>query len=107
MKCSKSDTCTNYDERCNDCIAMSSADDDKPYYVEKCDKKVRFKIFFGNHTLQSADDKLNQWMEQNPTARIISWQFQQARMGDHAIGIEYEEENNAAELHRRIEEVME
>lgn len=97
MRCSKKDTCANKGDRCSDCVAISSAFDETPYYVKKEVHKeihkVRFKIFFGNHTMQSADDKLNQWLEQNPKVHIVSWQFQQARMGDHAICIEYEEES--------------
>lgn len=93
MRCSKKDTCANKGDRCSDCVVISSPLDETPYYVEKDDRKVRFKIFFGNHTMQSADDKLNQWLEQNPKVHIVSWQFQQARMGDHAICIEYEEES--------------
>ena len=52
----------------------------------------KFKIFFGNHTLQSADEKLNQWLEENPNIKLVSWQYSQARMGDHSICVEYVEE---------------
>ena len=52
----------------------------------------KFKIFFGNHTLQSADEKLNQWREEHPDVYIIGWQYSQARMGDHSICIEYTED---------------
>ena len=49
----------------------------------------KFKIFFGNHTLQSADEKLNQWLEENPLAVILKWQYQEPRIGDHSICIQY------------------
>lgn len=52
---------------------------------------TKFKIFFGNHTLQTADDKLNQWLAENPSVRIIEWRYDQARMGDHSICIQYVE----------------
>lgn len=51
----------------------------------------KFKIFFGNHTLVTADDKLNQWLRENPNVRVVNWQYDQARMGDHSICIEYVE----------------
>ena len=51
----------------------------------------KFKIFFGNHTMISADTKLNQWLAENPSVSIVSWQYQQARMGDHSICIAYRE----------------
>lgn len=50
---------------------------------------LRFKIFWGNHTSVSADEKLNQWIKENPLAVIIDWQYQQARLGDHSICIKY------------------
>ena len=49
----------------------------------------KFKIFFGNHTLQSADEKLNQWLEENPLAVILKWHYQEPRIGDHSICIQY------------------
>ena len=55
--------------------------------------KVRkYKLFFGNSYMVSADVMLNNWVKENPKARIIEWQYDQARMGDHSICIEYEEE---------------
>ncbi len=51
----------------------------------------KFKIFFGNHTMQSADEKLNQWLKEHPRASVIEWQYSQARMGDHSICILYKE----------------
>lgn len=53
---------------------------------------IKFKIFFGNHTLQTADDKLNQWLEEHPSVRILNYQYSQARMGDHSICISYLED---------------
>lgn len=50
---------------------------------------LRFKIFWGNHTNVSADEKLNQWIKENPSAVIIDWQYQQVRLGDHSICIKY------------------
>ncbi len=49
----------------------------------------KFKIFWGNHTMQSADEKLNQWLEENPLAIILEWQYRQVRLGDHSICIRY------------------
>lgn len=49
----------------------------------------KFKIFFGNHTLQSADEKLNQWLEENPLAVIVKWDYSQSRNGDHSVCIQY------------------
>ena len=54
-------------------------------------KRVRFKIFFGNHMVQTADDMLNQWLAENPNAHILSYQYQEVRIGDHSICIQYEE----------------
>lgn len=53
---------------------------------------VKFKIFFGNHTIRSADDKVNQWLEENPGVELVSYQFQEPRIGDHSICIMYKEE---------------
>ena len=52
---------------------------------------VRFKIFFGNHLVQSADEKLNQWLDENPNVRVIGWRYQEPRIGDHSICVEYVE----------------
>ena len=52
----------------------------------------KFKIFFGCHTLESADEKINAWLDENPDVRILNWQFQEPRIGDHAICIEYAED---------------
>lgn len=50
---------------------------------------VKFKIFFGNHTLQSADEKLNQWLAENPLIVIVKWDYSQSRNGDHSICVQY------------------
>ena len=50
---------------------------------------LRFKIFWGNHTMQSADEKLNQWLQDNPHVNILNYQYQQVRLGDHSICISY------------------
>ena len=52
---------------------------------------IKFKIFWGNHTMQSADEKLNQWLQDNPSVKILTYQYQQARLGDHSICISYRE----------------
>lgn len=51
----------------------------------------KFVIFFGNHSTTRADDKLNFWLKTNPNVHILSYQYQQARMGDHSICVMYEE----------------
>ena len=99
MKCQKSDTCANYGKGCSDCMVMSAPYDETPYYVEKGHRKVRFKTFFGNNTITLADVELNKWLDENPTVRVLAYQYQQARMGDHSICIMYEEKNNATENH--------
>ena len=56
----------------------------------------KFKIFFGTCNgldLNRADYKLNKWLEENqscdPGIYILSWQYQQSRLGDHSICVEY------------------
>lgn len=53
----------------------------------------KFKIFMGNAGYQ-ADDKANEWLEENPNVEIISMKYQQARYGDHSICILYKENIN-------------
>ena len=53
---------------------------------------IKFKIFWGNHTSVSADVKVNNWLAENPHIRILSYQYQQARLGDHSICIAYLED---------------
>ena len=48
----------------------------------------RFKIFMGNSGY-TADDKANEWLEENPNIEIIEMRYQQARCGDHSICILY------------------
>lgn len=52
---------------------------------------IKFKIFYGNHTDVSADVKANQWLEKNPNVRVLGYQYQQVRVGDHSICIMYRE----------------
>lgn len=53
---------------------------------------IKFKIFWGNHTNVSADVKLNNWLAENPSVRILNYQYQQVRLGDHSICISYLED---------------
>lgn len=50
----------------------------------------KYKIFFGNQSTVTAAAKLNEWLEKNPDIIIHTWQYQQARLGDHSICIEYD-----------------
>lgn len=61
--------------------------------IRVCGKRdlLKFKIFFGNHTLQPADEKLNQWLAENPSVIVLEWQYQEPRIGDHSICIVYKE----------------
>ena len=52
---------------------------------------VRFKTFFRSFP-QHATEALNKWIDEHPKAKIIDYQYQQARCGDHSICIRYEEE---------------
>lgn len=52
---------------------------------------TKFKIFFGHSCDNHASDRLNQWLAEHPNVRVIDYQYQQARMGDHSICIRYEE----------------
>lgn len=49
----------------------------------------RFKIFTETQLLK-AENKINDWLEKNPDVYIIRWQYQQDRMGDYSICIEYD-----------------
>ena len=51
----------------------------------------KFMIFFGNSSSGRADSKINFWLKTNPNVRVLGWQYQQARMGDHSICVMYEE----------------
>ena len=91
MNCRLSNLCVNYPSKCLDCQTISEEINTLPHYEKRKPPVHKFKIFFGNHTLQTADDKLNQWLKENPSVRIIEWRYDQARMGDHSICIQYEE----------------
>ena len=91
MKCPKSDICAFYPRMCKVCEVFSNETNQFPYFTRfQCDN-VKFKIFWGNHTSVSADTKLNQWLDENPDIKIQSYQYQQARLGDHSICVEYVE----------------
>lgn len=90
MTCVKSSTCDNYGKKCRECWSMTDPWNTTPCYVRK-NGSVKFKIFYGNHTLQSADEKVNQWLNENPSIRLVEYQYQQARLGDHSICVMYEE----------------
>ena len=94
MACIKQGICGNYPRACKACEVTASAFENYPYFTRISKPKVKFKIFYGNHTMQSADDKVNQWLEENPSIKLVSYQYQQARMGDHSICVEYKEESN-------------
>ena len=90
MACIKWDSCGNYPAMCESCHAISAPFEETPYYSQKKKCAAKFKIFFGNSTSTTADSKLNAWLEQHPNVCILSYQYQQARMGDHSICIMYE-----------------
>ena len=90
MVCGKSDTCDNYFKKCRECWSTSNTLAPTPCYVQK-NGSVKFMIFFGNRDSTRADSKLNTWISQNPNVRILEYQYQQARMGDHSICVMYEE----------------
>lgn len=92
MFCHKNYICGNYPTGCRECQSMADCMNAYPNFVQKKNKVVKYKIFFGNSVLVSADAMLNNWLKENPGVRMISWQYSQARMGDHSICIEYEEE---------------
>lgn len=50
----------------------------------------KYKIFFENQSTVTAAAKLNEWLEKHPNIIIHTWQYQQARFGDHSICIEME-----------------
>lgn len=56
------------------------------------EKKPRIKIFFGNASGTRADQLFGEWIEDHPTAKIVDFQYQHARYGDHSIAILYEED---------------
>lgn len=48
------------------------------------------KLFFGTAGGR-ADDKFNEWIEDNPDIEILNFKYHQARYGDHSICILYKE----------------
>ena len=96
MACIKQDACGNYPTLCKACEITSNAFVDypfeaPPYFTQVAKPKVKFKIFYGNHTDVSADVKVNQWLAENPHIKLVDYQYQQVRMGDHSICVTYEE----------------
>ena len=89
-ECVKNNTCSNCGKRCRECWATSSSFNEYPCYEERSGS-AKFAIFFGNTSSTRADSKLNAWLGQNRNIRILSYQYQQARMGDHSICVMYEE----------------
>ena len=57
------------------------------------EKKPNIKIFFGNSAGTKADQLFGEWIEKHSNVKIIDFQYQQARYGDHSIAIMYEEES--------------
>lgn len=55
------------------------------------EKKPKIKLFFGNAAGTTADQLFEEWFEEHPTVKIIDFQYQQARCGDHSIAVFYEE----------------
>lgn len=55
---------------------------------------IKSKIFFGlNQENNSADHKLNQWLEENPYVEILEFKYQHtASHWHHSICILYKEE---------------
>lgn len=51
---------------------------------------IKFETFFCTFP-QKATDYLNEWIDEHPKVKILQFQYQQARMGDHSICIMYEE----------------
>ena len=54
--------------------------------------KIKFKIFKGNFSQTSADEKLNQWLDEHPNAEIITFDYVEAHYGNHSICLAYTEE---------------
>lgn len=49
-----------------------------------------FKVFYGNASDIRVDDKINNWLRENPDMTIVDWKFQMSRYGYTSICIEYE-----------------
>lgn len=91
MTCHNADFCANYPNACKECWTMADIYKYYPHYVEKENRDVKFKIFFGTLSENTADLKLNKWLSENPDVAIIDFRYSHARMGDHSICIMYEE----------------
>lgn len=52
---------------------------------------IQFEIFATTFP-SVASDKLNSWIKNHPDAKILEFQYQHARFGDHSICIMYETE---------------
>ena len=89
MRCCKSAICVNWPNKCKECFTTSDLVNTYPYFVKR--GEIKFKIFFGNHLVQSADEKLNQWLAENPSVELVDWRYQEPRIGDHSICITYKE----------------
>ena len=92
MNCRFKHDCVNHPFECLKCKEKATNIEPHPYLADHKRIVRRFKAFFGNQSITPADVKLNDWLRDNPKVRLISWQYSQARMGDHSICIEYEEE---------------
>lgn len=51
---------------------------------------VKFKLFFGTLS-DTADEQVNEWLEEEKNIEVIDFKYQQARFGDHSICIMYKE----------------
>ena len=89
--------CSNYPSMCFECSAnlCGTASYFKPienHHETGKEKPVfnnqKFKIFFGTYQ-NSADIKVNKWIEDNHNITIASYQYRQEGMGDHSICIMY------------------
>lgn len=56
-------------------------------------QKTKFKIFKGQFSSSSADEKANAWLDAHPEVSIVSFEYSEAHYGNHSICIEYIEDN--------------
>ena len=56
------------------------------------------KIFFGNAAGRKADQVFGEWIEEHPSVKILQFDYQHGRYGDHSIAILYEETDDASPL---------
>ena len=54
----------------------------------------RFRIFRGVFGAIDADEKINEWLDENPDVKIIDYKFNLSTYGNHAICVLYRENNN-------------